>query len=40
MNEKWVKIENGIIKYPPKNDIENGLFNVNKNEKWLKSNRL
>lgn len=35
MDKKWVKYENGIVKYPPKNDIKRGLFNVDKNEKWL-----
>lgn len=34
----YAKIENGIIKYPPKNDLKKGLFNVNKNEEWLIEN--
>lgn len=31
----WAKIEDGRIVYPPKNDKESGMFNVDKNEKWL-----
>ena len=31
----WAKIEDGRIVYPPKNDIETGAFNVDKNEAWL-----
>lgn len=29
------KIEDGRIVYPPKNDKASGMFNVDKNEKWL-----
>lgn len=31
----WAKIEDGRIVYPPKNDKESGMFNVDKNGKWL-----
>ena len=31
----WAKIEDGRIVYPPKNDKKSGMFNVDKNEKWL-----
>lgn len=31
----WAKIEDGRIVYPTKNDKESGMFNVDKNEKWL-----
>ena len=31
----WAKIEDGRIVYPPKNDKSSGMFNVDKNEKWL-----
>ena len=31
----WAKIEDGRIVYPPKNDKARGMFNVDKNEKWL-----
>lgn len=34
--KNWVKIENEKIVYPPENDTKPGMFNVNKNEKWLK----
>ena len=36
--KKWLKIENGNIIFPPQNDSKNGIFNVNKNEKWLNEN--
>lgn len=35
MNKIWAKIENNQIIYPPKNDKELGMFNVDKNETWL-----
>ena len=31
----WAKIEDGRIVYPPKNDKETGMFNVDKNVGWL-----
>ena len=31
----WAKIEDGRVVYPPKNDSKTGMFNVDKNEKWL-----
>ena len=31
----WAKIEDGRIVYPPKNDKKSGMFNVDKNDKWL-----
>ena len=31
----WAKIENGIAKFPPKNDPERGLYNVDRSTKWL-----
>jgi hypothetical protein len=34
----WAKIEDGRIVYPPKNDKKSGMFNVDKNEKWLAEN--
>lgn len=34
----WAKIEDGRIVYPPKNDKARGMFNVDKNEKWLLAN--
>ena len=34
----WAKIEDGRIVYPPKNDKVRGMFNVDKNEKWLVEN--
>ena len=38
MKKIWAKIEDGRIVYPPKNDKESGMFNVDKNEKWLVEN--
>ena len=38
MKKIWAKIEDGRIVYPPKNDKARGMFNVDKNEKWLVEN--
>ena len=38
MKKIWAKIEDGRIVYPPKNDKARGMFNVDKNEKWLAEN--
>ncbi|MBQ7404241.1 MAG: hypothetical protein IJW05_12485 [Lentisphaeria bacterium] len=36
--EIWAKIENETVIYPPRNDKSKGMFNVDKNEKWLTEN--
>ena len=36
--EIWAKIEKNTVIYPPKNDKSKGMFNVDKNEKWLTEN--
>ena len=33
----WAKIENNEVVYPPRNDKFSGMFNVDKNEEWLKN---